>query len=146
MRILLRAELCLLCGVEKRSLVRLGTQPPAASIAQHGVQNHHPLDHAAHRMETAIAVVWLPDGLIQRLVMNVVETPSADRSWLDGSRESTGNQAADEFAAVLATHRTGERAVLPFEKAPRVDHHGHEELTLTLCETELRKACDPALI
>jgi hypothetical protein len=54
-------------------------------------------------LETATTVVRLPDGLIQRLVVNVVETPSADRSWLDGSGESARNQAGDELAAVLAT-------------------------------------------
>ena len=62
-------------------------------------------------METAITVVRLADGLVEGLVVNVVETPSSDGSWLDGSCESARNQAGDEFTAVLATRRAGERAV-----------------------------------
>ena len=130
-------QTCLLRDVEERSLVRLGTQPPATAIAQHGVQNHHPLDHPADRVQTAIAVVRLPDRLVERLVVNVVETPSPDRSWLDGSGESASHQAGDEFAAVLAARRAGERAVLPFQEAPGVDHDRHEELTLPLRQAEL---------
>ena len=137
-----RRPVCLR-DVEERALVRLGTQPPAASIAQHGVQNHHPLDHAADRLQTAIAVVRLPDGLVERLVVNVVETPSPDGSWLDGSGESAGDQAGDEFAAVLATRRAGERAVLPFQEAPGVDHDRHEELTLPLREAEVTRGPSP---
>ena len=115
-RIFFRAQTRRLRAVEKRSFVRLGTQPPAALIAQHGVQNHHPLDHAADRLQTAIAVVRLPDSLVQRLVVNVVETPAPHGSWLDGSRESAGDQAGDKFAAVLATRRPAECAVLPFQE------------------------------
>ena len=71
-------------------------------------------------------------------MVDVVEAPSPDGPWLDGSRESAGHQAGDELAAVLAARRAGERAVLPFQKAPGVDHHGHEELTLPLREAEVR--------
>ena len=63
---------------------------------------------------------------------------------VSGSGESASNEAGDKIAAVLAARRGGERAVLPFEEAPGVDHHGHEELTLPLREAELPKACDPA--
>jgi len=78
----------------------------------------------------------MPDGLVERLVVNVVETPSPDGSWLDGSGESASDQAGDKFAAVLATRRTGERTVLPFQEAPGVDHDRHEELTLPLREAD----------
>ena len=77
-------------------------------------------------------------------MVNVVETSSPDGSWLDGSGESASHQAGDELAAVLAARCAGERAVLPFQEAPGVDHHGHEELTLPLREAEVRKACHPA--
>ena len=72
----------------------------------------------------------MPDRLVERLVMNVIEAPSPDRPRFDGSSESLTHQAGDEFAAVLATRCAGERAVLPFQEAPGVDHHRHEELTL----------------
>ena len=70
--------------------------------------------------------------------MDVVQTSSSDRPWFDGSGESAGHQAGHELAAVLAARRAGERAVLPFQKAPGVDHDGHEELTLPLREADRR--------
>jgi hypothetical protein len=126
------------------SLVRLGVQPPAAPVAQYGVQAHHPLNHAADRVETAIAVVRLPDGFVERLVVNVVETPSPNRSWLDGSGESASDQAGHELAAVLAACRTGERAVLPLQKASGVDHDSHEELALSQRQAVLTEGGDAA--
>src|SRR5712691_606891 len=80
--------------------------------------------------------VRLPDGLVEWLVVNVVETPSPDGTWLDRSGESAIDQAGDEVAAVLATRCAGERAVLPFQEAPGVDHDRHEELTLPLREAD----------
>ncbi len=94
------------------SAVRLGTQPPAAAIGQHGVENHHRLHHPADRLQAAIAVVRKPDRLIKGLVVNVVEASSANGSGCDCSCESTGDQAGDEFATILAARRACERAVL----------------------------------
>ena len=64
--------------------------------------------------------------------MDVVQAPAADRSWFDGSGESMTDQPPDELTAVLAAGGARERAVLPFQKAPGVDHDGHQELTLPL--------------
>ena len=47
-------------------------------------------------------------------------------------------------AAVLATRRAGDRAVLQFQEAAGVDHHGHDELTLPLREAEVCEARHPA--
>ena len=57
--------------------------------------------------------------------------------------ESARDQAGDEFAAVLPTRRAGERAVLPFQEAPGVDHDGHEELTLPSREAEVSEGPSP---
>ena len=88
--------------------------------------------------KTAIAVVRLPNRLVERLVVDVVQAPTSDGPWLDGSRESAGHQSGHELPAVLAAHRTGELAVLPLQKASGVDHDGHEELTLPLASSRSR--------
>ena len=125
-----RSPVCCVTS-KKRSLVAFGTQPPAASIAQHSIENHHPFDHAADRPKTTIAVVRLANRFVDRLVVDVVQPTTSDRPWFDGSCESAGHQSGHELPAVLAAHRTGELAVLALQKASRVDHDGHEELTLT---------------
>ena len=118
--------------VEEGALVAFGTQPPAASIAQHGIENHHPFDHPADRAKTTVAVVRLADRFVERLVVDVVQASTSDGPWLDGSRESAGHQSGHELTAVLAARRAGELAVLPLQKTSRVDHDGHQELTLPL--------------
>ena len=95
---------------KKRALIAFGTQPPAASIAQHSIENHHPFDHAADRAKTTVPVVRLANRLVERLVVDVVQAPTSDRPWLDGSRESAGHQPGHELPAVLAAHRAGELA------------------------------------
>ena len=65
-----------------------------------------------------MAIVGLSDGLIEGLVVKVIETASADWSRFDSSGESAGDQAGDECAAVLAAGRAGERAVCRSRKHP----------------------------
>ena len=78
----------------------------------------------------------MPDRLVERLVVNVVQAPSSDGSRLDGSGESARDQAGNELSAVLAASGTRERAVLAFQEAAGVDHDGDKELTLALGEAE----------
>jgi len=82
----------------------------------------------------------MPDGLAEGFVVNVIEASSADGSRFDGSGESASHQASDELAAVLPASCGGERAVLSFQKAPGVDHHRHEELTLPSSKAERSEA------
>ena len=110
-RIFLWPQSGLLREVEERSLVAFGTQPPAASIAQHSIENHHPFDHAADRAKTTVPVVRLANRFVERLVVDVVQASTSDGPWLDGSRESAGHQPGHELPAVLAAHRAGELAV-----------------------------------
>jgi hypothetical protein len=117
--------------VKEGALVGFGTQPPAASIAQHCIENHHPLDHPAHRAKTTIAIVRLANRFVQRFVVDVIQASTPDGPRLDGSRQSSGHQAGHELPAVLAAYRVGEVAVLPLQKTAGVDHDGHEELALS---------------
>jgi hypothetical protein len=129
-RVLLWPQSSLLRVVEEGALIAFGTQSPAASIAQHGIENHHPFDHAADRAKTTVPVVRLANRLVERLVVDVVQASTSDRPWFDGSRESAGHQPCHELPAVLPARRAGELAVLALEKTPGVDHDGHKETTL----------------
>jgi hypothetical protein len=143
-RVLLGQQSGLPRDIEEGSLVGLGTQPPAATIAQHPVENHHPFDHATNRAKTTIAVVWLANGFVERSVVDVVEPSASDGTWLDGSRESAGYQPGYEFTAVLAANCAGELAVLALQKTSRVNHDGHQELTLSQRQTVLAQSRYPA--
>jgi hypothetical protein len=99
-----------------------------------------PLDHPAERTHTPIPVVGLADRFVERLVVDVIEPSSSHRPRLDGARESPGQEPSDELPAVLASDSAAEGAVLPLQKAARVDHHGHEELPLPLREAEAARA------
>ena len=129
-RVVLRSQVVVTLQAEEPPLVIGRAQPPAASVAQHGIENHHPLDHAADRAQTPIPVVGLADRFVERLVVDVVQPSSPNRSRLDGTGESARHETGHELAAVLAAHRAGEGAVLPLQEAAGVDHHGHEELPL----------------
>src|SRR5262249_4904327 len=117
-----------------------GTQPPAAMIAQHRVENHDPFDHASDRAKTTIAVVWLANRFVERSVVDVVQAPASDGAWLDGSHVSASHQSGHELTAVLAAHRTGDLPALPLKKTSGVDHDGHQELALPQCQAALPKS------
>lgn len=121
---------------EELPLVIRRAQPPAAPVAQDGVENHHPLDHPADDTQPPVSVVRLADRFVQRLVVNVVEAPLPHRPGLDDTDESAGRETRHELAAVLAARRSGEGAVLPLKEAARMHHHRHEELTLAQGESE----------
>ena len=129
-RVFLWPQSGLLRVVEEGALIAFGTQPPAASIAQHSIENHHPFDHAADRAKTTVPIVRLANRLVERLVVDVVQASTSDGPWFDGSRESAGHQPGHELPAVLAAHRAGELAVLALQKTSGVDHDGHKETTL----------------
>jgi hypothetical protein len=104
--------------IEEGALIAFGTQPPAASVAQHSIENHHPFHHAAERAKTTVPVVRLADRFVERLVVDVVQASASDGPWFDGSRESAGHQPGHELTAVLAPRSTDELAVLPLQKHP----------------------------
>jgi hypothetical protein len=130
-RIILGPQAGLLREVEEGSLVGFGTQPPAPSIPQHSIENHHPFDHPADRPKATVAVVGLANCFVERSMVDVVQPPTSDGPWLDGSRESAVHQSGHELTTVLAANRSSELAVLALQKTSRVDHDGHEELTLS---------------
>jgi hypothetical protein len=134
-RIFFRTQPGHLLDVEEGPLVAFGTQPPTTSIAQDRIKNHHSFDHSADGAKATVAIVRLPDRLVERLMVDVVQAPSSDGPGLDGSDESAGDQPGHEFSAVLTAHRTGELAILPLQKTSGVDHDGDEELALALRQT-----------
>ena len=135
-RVVLRSQVVVTLQAEEPPLVIRRAQPPAPSVAEHRIENHHPLDHAADRPQPPIPVVRLADRFVERLVVNVVQPSSPDRPRFDGTGESSRHETGHELTAVLPAHGAGERAVLPLQETAGVDHHGHEELPLPLGETE----------
>ena len=143
--VVLRPQVVVAHQTKELPLVIGRAQPPAASVAQDGIEDHDPLDHAAKCVQTPIAVVGLANRFVERLVVDVVHPPSPDRSRLDGPNESSVHETGHELAAVLAARRAGEGAVLPLQKAAGVDHDLHEELALPLRETEAGQRVDASL-
>ena len=135
-RVVLRSQVVVTLQAEEPPLVIGRAQPPAAPVAEHRIENHHPLDHAADRPQPPIPVVGLADRFVERFVVDVVQPSSPDRSRFDGACESARHETGHELAAVLSAHGPGEGAVLPLQEAAGVDHHGHEELPLPLGEAE----------
>ena len=136
MRVVVRLEVVVALQAEEPPLVVSRTQPRAAPIAEHGVEDHHALDHAPDVTQAAVPVVGLADRFVERLVVDVVQPSASYPSWFDDTDEATRHQTRHERAAVLAAYRPGERAVLPFEEEARVDHDGHQKPPLTLGEPE----------
>jgi CubicO group peptidase (beta-lactamase class C family) len=62
-------------------------------VAPHGIEDHHAFDHAADRPQPPVPVVSLANRFVERLVVNVVQTPSPSRSCLDGPDESSGYES-----------------------------------------------------
>jgi hypothetical protein len=130
----------LLCQVKEGALIAFGTQPPAASIAEHGIENHRPLDHPANRAKTTVAVVRLANRFVERFVVDVVQAATSDRPWLDGLREASGHQSGHELTAVPAAYCPGKLAVLPLQKTSGMNHDGHDELALPLRQAVLAQS------
>jgi hypothetical protein len=74
-RIILGPQAGLLREVEEGSLVGFGTQPPAPSIPQHSIENHHPFDHPADRPKATVAVVGLANCFVERSMVDVYSRP-----------------------------------------------------------------------
>jgi hypothetical protein len=141
-RVVLGSQIVVAHQTEELPLVIGRAQPPATPVGQNGIENHHALDHPPDNAQPPVSVVGLADRFVQRLVVNVVQPPSPNRSRLDDTDESSARETRHELAAILAAHCAGEGAVLPLQEAAGVDHHGHQELALPLRETKRAEDID----
>jgi len=112
------------------------------SIGEHGVENHHPLNHAAQRRGPPIAIVRLPNRLVERLVLEVDEPSSVQRAGGDHCHVPAVDELPQKVMRLLAVGDAGERAVLPLQKDPCIDHDMHEEPRLALREAEASDGLD----
>jgi hypothetical protein len=58
-----------------RPLVLLGPQPTIPPVGEHGIQQHQSLDEPTQRRYLPMAVIRLANGLVERLVLDVVQRP-----------------------------------------------------------------------
>ncbi|HXW06862.1 MAG TPA: hypothetical protein VD833_16635 [Vicinamibacterales bacterium] len=99
---------------EVSPLVAGRTKPRATRLVEHGIEEHHALDHPPRRSGLPEAVVRLTYGRPERLVMHVEHPTSMELSRRDRRRESSFDKSLDEVGALLAMDDPGERAVLAF--------------------------------
>jgi hypothetical protein len=97
-------------------LVVLGCQPHNQAIVQHGVEQHQPLHQPAERCPSAIPVVGLIDGVVQPLVVQVVEPPAMERARPNLAGKASADQSANEVVRLLPMGDAGKRAVLPLDE------------------------------
>ena len=95
-------------------------------------RSNRPVD----RDSPAVPVVRLADGRVERLVVNVEDPRPSGRSELDRSHEPPDEELLDEVVDLLPVRDAGERRVLSADEHAGVQHHGHQEASLTLCEAE----------
>src|SRR5438105_1421093 len=81
-----------------------------------------------------MSVVGISDGLIQRLVMNVVQAGIA-LAEASGGRASLLNEPIKKLVHRLAAGDAPECAVLAAEADARIEHHRHEEPGLARSES-----------
>jgi hypothetical protein len=99
-RVVRRSQVVVAHHAEELPLVIGRAQPPAAPVAEHGIEDHHALDHAADNAQTPVPVVRLTDRLVERLVVDVVQPPSPNGTGFDRVCESSCHEARHELAAV----------------------------------------------
>ena len=95
---------------EVTTLVHRGSQPDELAIVEHGIEEHHALDHASLCGGLPEAVVGLADGRPERLVVDVKHPPAMELPRGDRRRESPLDERLDEVRALLAVDDAGEAA------------------------------------
>src|SRR4051812_1675190 len=101
---------------------------------EHGIEAHKPLGGTPGRHASAIATLRLANGVIERLVMNVIEA-RAIVDAVGGDGIPALDELVEKRVALLAAGRNaGERRVLTFDAQPGMAHDEHEKPGLPLGE------------
>ena len=84
-----------------------------------------------------MTVVRLADGLVERLVLDVIEPAAMERSGRDRrSRTRSLTSLAEKIVCLLTVREARERAVLPFEEHAGEHQDVRQEPRLTLGEAQ----------
>ena len=111
-------------------------EPRHAAVGHDGIEQHQPLDRTGQRHWAAEPVVWLADGRVERLVVQVKQPGATVAAGLR-RRESARLQRLEERSPSGAPYlMPRERAVLAPQADTGVKHHGHQEPGLALGEPE----------
>ena len=74
-----------------------------------------------------MAIIRLADGLVERLVLDVIQPAAVQRARGDRRGVAGRDELGEKVVCLLAVGQTGERAVLPFEEHAGEDQHVHRE-------------------
>ena len=89
-----------------------------------------------------MTVVRLADGLVERLVLDVIQPAAVERAGRDRRRVAAVDELGEKVVRLLTVREARERAVLPFEEHAGEDQHVHQEPRLTLGEAEPHEGAD----
>ena len=87
-------------------------------------------------------VIWFADRGVERFVVDVEDSTPLLGSNRGGGGQPLGQQPLDEVVHLLAMSDAREGAVLAADKHAGMQHYCHEELGLTVGETERRNGFD----
>src|SRR5436309_768550 len=89
-----------------------------------------------------MAVIWLADGLVERLVLDVIQ-PAAVKSTRGERRGVAGrDELRQKVVRLLPVCQASERPVLPFEEHPGEDQHMDQKPCLALGEPPSHEGAD----
>jgi hypothetical protein len=86
---------------EVAALLTFGAEPCDGPVSEYTVQDHQAFDRPVDRNSATVAVVRLPDGRVERLVVNVENARPSGRSELDRSHEPPDQELLDEVVNLL---------------------------------------------
>ena len=91
-----------------------------------------------------IPTVGLSDGLVERVVLHVIELRAVVQAPADGS-VFPRRELVEELAHLVSVRRARELGVLPQDAHTRLQHHGHQKPRLALRVAEFRDRLYPIL-
>jgi hypothetical protein len=127
MRVLPGVETALQMTHEMPPLVDRRPEPCAGRFVEHGIEEHHALDHPPGCRWLSKAVVRFADGRPERLVVDVEHATAMELPRRDRRRESSLDKTFDEVGALLTVDDACEAAILALDENTRVQQHVHEK-------------------
>jgi hypothetical protein len=120
---------------EIRLLLMLGREPRLLPIREHRIEHHQPFHGPRQRRRTPMAIVRLPDGSIERLVMDVVQ-PGLVMATRSGGRVATRSNDRKK-SCIFWPYAIRPRAVVTAQTDARVEHDCDQKARLTRRESEI---------
>ncbi len=118
---------------EVRSLLLSGPQPQQLGTLNDSVDDHQMLDGMAECQRSTHTALWLADGSIERLLMQVIDA-SAIVPAVVHRREAESGELGEKLPRLLPMDDPAEGGVLARDADAGVQHDGHEEPRLALRE------------